>query len=335
MQSAALLIVKKGGGVWLNNDVVARLQVDDNPEPIKELRRLVEKSPASPTAVNERSRLRPGDLTPSHKQPQVVRVPMDYAAATSSTATLRRRRKAARAQRTPKAAQHTPAGRLGHGALTVRASVLLPIRLSRFTLEPLVVLPGLAEFGSCSVTVIGLPRRVPPTPVKVTVPSRMRPLASAGVFDARFTRLKAILLVAVAVPSVGGTPMLEFSPRLTRTHSNIIEFVSRRCDQSDHRERGIGDDGTNSGVCQTSAAIQVRQAAVPPSKRGASASNQWHSSSRDRRKRSRVTGPLVRDLGRGRTTGQCHSGNHERQKEHSVAHRSVSPCSLRVKWASH
>ena len=42
MQSAAMLIVKKGGGVWLNNDVVLRLQVDDNPEPIKELRRLVE-----------------------------------------------------------------------------------------------------------------------------------------------------------------------------------------------------------------------------------------------------------------------------------------------------
>lgn len=44
MQSAAMLVVKKGGGVWLNNDVVLRLQVDDNPEPIKELRRLVEKS---------------------------------------------------------------------------------------------------------------------------------------------------------------------------------------------------------------------------------------------------------------------------------------------------
>jgi uncharacterized Ntn-hydrolase superfamily protein len=47
MQSAAMLIVKKSGGVWLNNDVVTRLQVDDNSEPIKELRRLVEKSPAS------------------------------------------------------------------------------------------------------------------------------------------------------------------------------------------------------------------------------------------------------------------------------------------------
>ncbi len=42
MQSAAMLIVKKDGGVWLHNDVVLRLQVDDNQEPIKELRRLVE-----------------------------------------------------------------------------------------------------------------------------------------------------------------------------------------------------------------------------------------------------------------------------------------------------
>lgn len=44
MQSAAMLIVKKDGGVWLHNDVVLRLQVDDNPEPIRELRRLVEKA---------------------------------------------------------------------------------------------------------------------------------------------------------------------------------------------------------------------------------------------------------------------------------------------------
>lgn len=42
MQSAAMLIVKKNGGVWLHNDVVLRLQVDDNPQPIAELRRLVE-----------------------------------------------------------------------------------------------------------------------------------------------------------------------------------------------------------------------------------------------------------------------------------------------------
>jgi uncharacterized Ntn-hydrolase superfamily protein len=41
MQSAAMLIVKKCGGVWLHNDVVLRLQVDDNVQPIEELRRLV------------------------------------------------------------------------------------------------------------------------------------------------------------------------------------------------------------------------------------------------------------------------------------------------------
>jgi uncharacterized Ntn-hydrolase superfamily protein len=58
MQSAALIVVKKGCGVWLNNDVVLRLQVDDmrvpavkpgetvdpnQPNPIKELRRLVDR----------------------------------------------------------------------------------------------------------------------------------------------------------------------------------------------------------------------------------------------------------------------------------------------------
>jgi uncharacterized Ntn-hydrolase superfamily protein len=43
--SAALIVVKKNGGVWLNHDVVLRLQVDANMEPIVELRRLVELSP--------------------------------------------------------------------------------------------------------------------------------------------------------------------------------------------------------------------------------------------------------------------------------------------------
>lgn len=52
MQSAAMLIVKKDGGVWLNNDVVLRLQVDDSPEPIKELRRLVD------IAARQRQRIR-------------------------------------------------------------------------------------------------------------------------------------------------------------------------------------------------------------------------------------------------------------------------------------
>lgn len=44
MQSAALLIVREDGGVWLNNDVVLRLQVDDSEDPIAELRRLVDKA---------------------------------------------------------------------------------------------------------------------------------------------------------------------------------------------------------------------------------------------------------------------------------------------------
>lgn len=51
-QSAAMVVVKKGGGVWLNNDVVLRLQVDDNPEPLTELRRLVD------IAARQRSRTR-------------------------------------------------------------------------------------------------------------------------------------------------------------------------------------------------------------------------------------------------------------------------------------
>lgn len=54
MQSAAMLIVKEDGGVWLNNDVVLRLQVDDSPQPIAELRRLVELAGA------QRERIRRG-----------------------------------------------------------------------------------------------------------------------------------------------------------------------------------------------------------------------------------------------------------------------------------
>ncbi|PYQ69652.1 MAG: hypothetical protein DMG04_27455 [Acidobacteria bacterium] len=42
-QSAALVIVKKNCGVWLHNDTILRLQVDDSPEPIAELKRVVEK----------------------------------------------------------------------------------------------------------------------------------------------------------------------------------------------------------------------------------------------------------------------------------------------------
>ncbi len=42
MQSAAMLVVGRDRGVWLNNDVVLRLQVDDHEDPIRELGRLVE-----------------------------------------------------------------------------------------------------------------------------------------------------------------------------------------------------------------------------------------------------------------------------------------------------
>jgi uncharacterized Ntn-hydrolase superfamily protein len=52
MQSAAMLIVKEDAGVWLNNDVVLRLQVDDADDPIAELRRLVE------IAARQRDRFR-------------------------------------------------------------------------------------------------------------------------------------------------------------------------------------------------------------------------------------------------------------------------------------
>jgi uncharacterized Ntn-hydrolase superfamily protein len=40
-QSAALLVVQKGAGRNINNDVAVRLHVDDNPAPIAELRRLL------------------------------------------------------------------------------------------------------------------------------------------------------------------------------------------------------------------------------------------------------------------------------------------------------
>jgi len=52
MQSAAMLIVQEDGGVWLNNDVVMRLQVEDHEQPIEELRRLVE------IAARQRARYR-------------------------------------------------------------------------------------------------------------------------------------------------------------------------------------------------------------------------------------------------------------------------------------
>ena len=57
MQSAAMLIVQEDGGVWLNNDVVLRLQVDDHDEPIAELRRLVETAAGRLERQRSRGRL--------------------------------------------------------------------------------------------------------------------------------------------------------------------------------------------------------------------------------------------------------------------------------------
>lgn len=54
MQSAAMLIVREDGGVWLNNDVVLRLQVDDSDQPIAELRRLVERAAAQREQIRRR-----------------------------------------------------------------------------------------------------------------------------------------------------------------------------------------------------------------------------------------------------------------------------------------
>ena len=69
MQSAALLVVKKGGGVWLNNDVVLRLQADDAPEPIAELRRLVTKAAQQREAIRERRRRQQESQPSSPKKP--------------------------------------------------------------------------------------------------------------------------------------------------------------------------------------------------------------------------------------------------------------------------
>jgi uncharacterized Ntn-hydrolase superfamily protein len=56
-QSAALVIVKKNCGVWLHNDTILRLQVDDNPEPIRELKRIVDKwSERKPRSVSPECR---------------------------------------------------------------------------------------------------------------------------------------------------------------------------------------------------------------------------------------------------------------------------------------
>ena len=69
MQSAAMLIVKKDGGVWLHNDVVLRLQVDDSKEPIRELARLVDLAAARREAAS-RGRASPSPTPAPNPSPQ-------------------------------------------------------------------------------------------------------------------------------------------------------------------------------------------------------------------------------------------------------------------------
>jgi uncharacterized Ntn-hydrolase superfamily protein len=65
MQAASMVIVKKGGGNWLNNDIVLRFQVDDQENPYKELRRVVEnwnKSRGRAPVQPEKKGQKPGSL---------------------------------------------------------------------------------------------------------------------------------------------------------------------------------------------------------------------------------------------------------------------------------
>ena len=71
-QCAAMLIVKKCGGVWLHNDVVLRLQVDDSPEPIVELRRLGGEGAAAAARRHERGERSGLSLTSQNTQWRTV-----------------------------------------------------------------------------------------------------------------------------------------------------------------------------------------------------------------------------------------------------------------------
>ena len=60
-QSAAMLVVGKGRGRNINNDVVARLQVEDHPAPIRELGRVLDINLAIRAMSRSRERQRAGD----------------------------------------------------------------------------------------------------------------------------------------------------------------------------------------------------------------------------------------------------------------------------------
>ena len=60
-QSAAMLVVGKGMGRNINNDVVARLQVEDHPTPIVELGRVLDINLALSAMSRSRERMQAGD----------------------------------------------------------------------------------------------------------------------------------------------------------------------------------------------------------------------------------------------------------------------------------
>ena len=62
-QSAAILVVGKGLGRNINNDVVARLQVEDHPRPIEELGRVLNINLSLTAMSRSRARMREGDST--------------------------------------------------------------------------------------------------------------------------------------------------------------------------------------------------------------------------------------------------------------------------------
>jgi len=122
MQSAAILIVKKNGGVWLNNDVVMRLQVDDDPQPLEELRRLVDRAAKQregvrvatvglhawgELAVRDLAAMRTAILE-NHPVPSIRSIPGSGSGSTRATSRRwRRRARRARSAATPRRSSST------------------------------------------------------------------------------------------------------------------------------------------------------------------------------------------------------------------------------------
>ena len=88
-QAAAMIIVKEGAGIWLNNDTVLRLQVDDHAEPIKELGRLCRQVGRDTPAIAAADSLIRGQVVKAENEPQSSKDLMDSAGAQSSDSFIR------------------------------------------------------------------------------------------------------------------------------------------------------------------------------------------------------------------------------------------------------